>query len=100
MAQMINAVGLESETEVLCSLSTRKSDNLFQASMALAIEAGLERAPIGIYKTNANSSFSPRHFVPAQRASGCSSPAGLCADAGEFHTGPFVAQAKSGKSGK
>lgn len=76
------------ETEGLRALAAKESDDAFQAAMTLAIEAGLEHAPIGIFVDP--TPLSPRHFMRVQRASWCSSSAGLCADMGERHNGPFA----------
>lgn len=86
--QQLKPVGLESETEAFCALSSRESDDAFQAAMTRAIGSGLEHAPVGVFVDR--TPFSPRHFRKVQRVSGCSSSAGLCADMGERHTGPFA----------
>jgi hypothetical protein len=76
------------ETEAIARLSLREADFDFQAAMKAAIKAGLENAPIGIFKDD--SPISPTHFIRSQRASWCSSSAGLCADVGERHHGRFT----------
>jgi hypothetical protein len=57
-------------------------DNAFQAAMRAAIDAGLERAPIGVVKDTRPPK--PTHFPTrmAFHGSGCSSPANVCAELG------------------
>jgi hypothetical protein len=60
--------------------SFRKADLAFQRAMHRAIKAGLEKPPmIGVYKDKRPLDV-PRLFAPAPHSSGCTSPAGDCAD--------------------
>lgn len=55
------------------------SDLRFQTALRNAVELGLERAPIGIYRAS-NAAGAVKRIPSAPMTSGCSSPAGDCAD--------------------
>jgi hypothetical protein len=63
---------------------TLRADAAFQSLMAEAIRTGSEHAKCGIFKDD--TPFVGRMIHPEPVSSGCSSAAGMCADAGEFLT--------------
>src|SRR5205807_1165397 len=62
----------------------RRADLAFQRAMRRAVAQGQENPPmIGVFKDHRRLDI-PRLFEPVPYSSGCTSPALVCADAGEF----------------